>query len=139
MVDFNHAAPASDMATAYNSGLLEIINRLAPLCTKTVTLRPHAPWYTEELRDDKRLRRSAERLWLSSRLEVHAQMYRSQCVAYNRMLIATKETYYSSKIANCGCDAKQLFNITKHLMGNEKIAKMHVHTYMLFTDGATIL
>ena len=81
MVDF-HAAPASDMATAYNCGLLEIIDRLAPLCTKTVTLRPHAPWYTDELRDDKRLRRSAERL----------------------------------------------FNITKHLMGNEKIAKMHVHT-----------
>ena len=128
MGDLNHDAPASDMATAYNSGLLEIIDRLAPLCTKTVTLRPHAPWYTDELRDEKRRRRSAERLWLSSRLEVHRQMYRSQCVAYNRMLIATKETYYSGKIANCGSDAKQLLNITKHLMGNEKIAKMPVHT-----------
>ena len=128
MGDFNHDAPASDMATAYNSGLLEIIDRLAPLCTKTVTLRPHAPWYTDELRDEKRRRRSAERLWLSSLLEVHRQMYRSQYVAYNRMLIATKETYYSGKIANCGSDAKQLFNITKHLMGNEKIAKMPVHT-----------
>ena len=56
------------MATAYNSGLLEIIDHLAPLCTKTVTLRPHAPWYTDELRDEERRRRSAERLWLSSRL-----------------------------------------------------------------------
>ena len=55
-------------------------------------------------------------------------MYRTKCVAYNRMLIATKDTYYSSKIADCGLDAKQLFNITKHLMGNEKIAKMPVHT-----------
>ena len=116
------------MATAYNSGLLEIIDHLDPLCTKTVTLRPHAPWYTDELRDEKRRRRSAERLWLSSRLEVHIQMYRTQCVAYNRMLIATKDTYYSSKIADCGRDAKQLFNITKHLMGNEKMAKMPVHT-----------
>ena len=44
------------------------------------------------------------------------------------MLIATKDIYYSSKIADCGRDAKQLFNITKHLMGNEKIAKMPVHT-----------
>ena len=128
MGDFNHDTPASEMATAYNSGLLEIIDHLAPLCTKTVTLRPHAPWYTDELRDEKRRRRSAERLWLSSRLEVHRQMYRTQCVAYNRMLIATKDTYYSSKIADCGRDAKQLFNITKHLMGNEKIAKMPVHT-----------
>ena len=44
------------------------------------------------------------------------------------MLIARKDTYYSSKIADCGRDAKQLFNTTKHLMGNEKIAKMPVHT-----------
>ena len=71
--DYNHDTPASDMATAYNSGLLEIIDHLAPLCTKTVTLHPHAPWYTDELRDEKRRRRSAEHLWLSSRLEVHRQ------------------------------------------------------------------
>ena len=44
------------------------------------------------------------------------------------MLIPTKDTYYSSKIADCGRDAKQMFNITKHLMGNEKIAKMPFHT-----------
>ena len=91
MGDLNHDTPASEMATAYNSGLLEIIDHLAPLCTKTVTLRPHAPWYTDEPRDEKRHRRSAERLWLSSRLEVHRQMYRTQCVAYNRMVIATKD------------------------------------------------
>ena len=98
------------------------------MCTKTVTMRPHALWYTDELRDEKRRRRSAERLWFSSRLEVRRQMYRSQCVAYNRMLIPTKDTYYSSKIAACGRDAKQLFNMTKRLMGNEKITKMPLHT-----------
>ncbi len=40
MGDFNNDAPASDMATTYNSGLLQSIDHLAPppLCTKTVTL-----------------------------------------------------------------------------------------------------
>ena len=45
----------------YLSELSELINVHAPLITRTVTLKPHAPWYNEELRDAKQLRRQLER------------------------------------------------------------------------------
>ena len=45
----------------YLSELSELINVHTPLITRTVTLRPHTPWYDEELRDAKQLKRQLER------------------------------------------------------------------------------
>ena len=83
---------------------------------KTVTLRPNSPWYTDELRREKHNRRRAERTWLRTGLVIHRQVYRAQCVIVNRMLLAAKRDYYTDKIASCGSNQKQLFNITKSLM-----------------------
>ena len=46
-----------DLVEAYNSGVKFLINKYAPLQRKTITLRPNAPWYTEELRVGKHNRR----------------------------------------------------------------------------------
>ena len=40
------------------------------------------------------------------------------------MLVNTKKNYYTAKIANCKNDQKQLFNITRNLMGNTYITTM---------------
>ena len=52
--------------------IIFVINRVteyAPLKTKTITLRPTALWYTEEIRSEKRKRRALERRWRSSKRE----------------------------------------------------------------------
>jgi len=47
----NHLPPyygaVDDLVEAYNSGVNFLINKHAPLQKKTITLRPNAPWYTE--------------------------------------------------------------------------------------------
>ena len=52
-----------ELTERYLSELSELINVHALLITRTVTLRPHALWYNEELRDAKQLRRQLERKW----------------------------------------------------------------------------
>ena len=100
------------MVEAYDTGLRRIVDHHAPLVMKTVTLRPNSPWYTNELRREKHNRRRAE------------QVYRAQCVVVNRMLLAAKRNYYTDKITSCGSSQKQLFNITKSLMGVSCHAKL---------------
>ena len=49
------------LVDCYNTTLAGLLDRHAPLKTKTVTVRPQVPWYSEEIYEAKRVRRRAER------------------------------------------------------------------------------
>ena len=55
------------LVDCYNTTLAELLDRHAPLKTKTVTVRRQEPWYSEEIREAKRARRRAERKWRKTR------------------------------------------------------------------------
>ena len=48
----------SDFVNKYNSTLKSLLDTYAPLRTKTITLRPTASWYNDEIRSVKRRRRA---------------------------------------------------------------------------------
>ena len=111
--------PLDDIIANYNSSLKDIIDLQAPLLNGTITLRPHAPWYSDELRDAKHKRRQLERRWRSTKLEVHHQLYRDYCVVVNRLLCSTKITYYEMQIEQCPHNYKAMFRTVNMLMGNK--------------------
>ena len=78
--------------------------------------RPHAAWYTEELREAKRLRMKLERTWCNGNQERDRQNYRRQYSVVATMLHQTKTAYYSSKVEHCKKDNKALFKITDTLL-----------------------
>ena len=45
------------------------------------------------------------------------------------MLVNAKKNYYTAKIANCKNYQKQLFNITRNLVGNTDITTMPSYVY----------
>ena len=69
----------NDLAELYNSELRYVLEKHVPEVHRSITLRPHAPWYTADLRDAKREKRRYERAYRVSGLEVHTQIYREQC------------------------------------------------------------
>ena len=77
--------------------------------------RPHAAWYTEELREAKRLRRKLEKT-LAQQKSKDRQNYRRQCSVVAKVLRQTKKTYYSSKVEHCKKDNKALFKTTDTLL-----------------------
>ncbi|VDI48061.1 Hypothetical predicted protein [Mytilus galloprovincialis] len=104
----------------YHGNLSNIFDKHAPVTIKSVVLRPNTEWYSDHLNNAKRDKRKAERKWRDSKFEVHHQMYTEKCRTVDKLLYIAKETYYSSKIENCGNDHKQLFKLTKHLMGKQQ-------------------
>ncbi|KAK2144742.1 hypothetical protein LSH36_734g01020 [Paralvinella palmiformis] len=93
--------------------------KLRAIPVKIITLRPNAPWYTEDIREDKHKRRKAERLWRRTKLTVHHQMFKKECRNVIALLIKAKKEHYSNKIVECGTESKQLFKLAKHLMGHK--------------------
>ncbi len=60
-----------DLLNSYNHELRAVLNKHAPEETRTIILRPHTPWYTEDLRTAKQEKRRAERQMRKTNLTVH--------------------------------------------------------------------
>ena len=49
--DIKSSGAVNDLVETYNSGVKFLMDNHTPLQRKTITLRPNALWYTEELRE----------------------------------------------------------------------------------------
>ena len=109
----------NDLVCTYES-LGEVVNKHAPLQHRTLTLRPHAPWYSEKLRELKHQKRKLERRWRHTRLEIHRQMFRAKCSEANKELLRAKRDYFSQKVEECGRDQKLVFGVARQLLHQGK-------------------
>lgn len=119
--------PLDRLVESYDSGLTELVDKHAPLQQKLITPRPHAPWYTDEIRQAKQERRRKERKWRQTKLEVHRQIYTEQCRTVMKLLRNTKQQYYTTKVMESGGDHKTLFKLTKNMMGTDGGTKLPSH------------
>ena len=110
-VNFSSDAELPTIIDRYEKTLKETLEKHAPLKQGTVTLRPSAPWYNEEIGKAKRQRRRLERRWRASRLCIDREMYVKQCQIVNDMIRDAKKTYYSSVISNNKHNQKVLFKV----------------------------
>ena len=112
----NVTGSVNELVDRYISGLSSLVDVHAPLITRTITQRPHAPWYSENLRAAKQLRRALERKWRKTNDDDDKARYREQCAMVAKQLYADKAEYYSVQIANCQNDSKMLHKITDSLI-----------------------
>ena len=96
--------------------LCKALDKLAPKRTRTIVIRPNAPWYNEEIAAQKRKRRRLERKWRSTGLEIDRINYMEQCNVVNDMLYKAKEQHYSVVIQENAHDSKLLFRTVDKLL-----------------------
>jgi hypothetical protein len=113
------------MTTGYNEILSTILDKHAPNKSRKITLRPHAPWFNDELRKEKRKKRRCERKLLSSGLVVHKEIYQEQCRKYKQLIDASKADYYKRKVAET--DQTKLFRIVDRILKVKSIPKLPSH------------
>ena len=107
---------ANELMDRYLSGIKILLEVHAPLIQRTITPRQNAPWYTEEIRNSKRKRRSLEKKWRHSKSDVDKVQYRNQCAILAKQLSDTKAVYYSTKIHDCAGNPKILHKLTDKLI-----------------------
>ena len=95
--------------------LSTVVDTHAPLLHRTITPRPNAPWYTEQLRESKRKHRSLERKWRSSRKESDRIQYRCQCATVAKHLTDAKTDYYSKRVEECAGNSKLIHQLANKI------------------------
>ena len=91
----------------FDDTLCLLLNKYAPEQTRNITLRPHAPWFSDELRELKRVKRRCERKFQSTKLTIDKRIYYQACRNYNRLLEVSKSKYLKDKFNTS--DMKQVF------------------------------
>ena len=74
----------------YNMVLSELLDQHVPLKKRTITLHPAAPWYNNNIRDEKQKRQKLERRWRASGLTVHRELYVDQYKLVNKCTFHAK-------------------------------------------------
>ena len=109
----NNDTGVDEQIDRYENTLRFLLDKHVPQITRTITLRPHTPWFTVDLRELRREKRRCERKYPSTRLTVDKCIYNEICRKYNRSLKATKASYYKRKVE--APNQKQLFKFVDKL------------------------
>ena len=103
----------------YNSILTEIVNKHAPMKSKTIKVVHEAPWFDSEYADIRKLRRKAEKKYKKTGLESDRKMYialRKQAI---NLSFDKKKAFISSKLGQ-GTTCRTLYSVVNELIDNKK-------------------
>ena len=64
------------LTSPYHKVLSDLLEKHVPLKSKSLMIRPVAPWYNDNVKDLKRQERKAEGRWRKSGLVVHREAYK---------------------------------------------------------------
>ena len=113
--------PFSDAckASVFTSEITAVFDCHAPLCARTVTQRPSAPWMTSELKLLKAEKRQAERRWRKTGLPESKLIYKALVSKMNNLITKAKKCYYESKIS-AATTSRCLFDFVSEMYGKGK-------------------
>ena len=115
LTDFSHTDIECQIQH-YNTKLKNVHNEIAPVTTKTRTVRPHtAVWYNKDIKASKQLCKKYEIKWRKSGLTVNKQIYKNLCCKFNKLLKLAKSAYIQSIINDNTSNRKRLFQTLKTL------------------------
>ena len=112
--------PLDQLVSIYQTELSALLNKHAPLKTRTFTTRPQAEWYTADIRQAKQLRRRAERLWRKTRLNIHHDIFMERRGDVNNLIRKTKTDYYTNLICDGKDNNRKLFNVVNTLLDRKQ-------------------
>ncbi|KAK2568094.1 hypothetical protein P5673_008026 [Acropora cervicornis] len=104
------------LCSRYDDVISAIVDKHAPLVTKTITVRPNSPWYTDDIGVEKSTRRRFERRWRRTLLPEHRLAYVAQCKLVKGLVLNAKTKYYSNLISESSSNSKALFQTIDQLL-----------------------
>ena len=117
-----------DLINTYNSTLQKLTDKYATLQCKTISLQPHAPWYTSALRQEKRVGRRSGRVAARTILDVDRQIVQDLYRRRNEQLVEAKTSCFTTKVEESKVNPKALYRLTRNMMGDSGETILLSHT-----------
>ena len=122
-----------ELLLSYNKTLLAVLDKHAPVKTRTIVMRPQVPRYTDEIRQAKRERRKAERRWRFSKFDSDLAVFKVKRNAVNNLMNKARQAFYTKLIEDNSCNQRKLFRVSKRLFnqsqGDELPPNLHAPTF----------
>ena len=102
----------------YNTSLTQVVNKHAPIISKTISVASHAPWFDTEYVNLRKLRRKAEKRFRKSGLMADKRVY--QCLRKQSVQLAfdKKKQFVTSQLKQSS--SKTLYALMNELIDNKK-------------------
>ena len=122
-----------ELLLSYNKTLLAVLDKHAPVKTRTIVMRPQVPRYKDEIRQAKRERRKAERRWRFSKIDSDLAVFKVKRNAVNNLMNKARQAFYTKLIEDNSCNQRKLFRASKSLFnqsqGDELPPNLHAPTF----------
>ena len=100
--------------------LTRTLDELAPLQDRRRKKIPSRPWYNSTLKEQKRIVRTRERIYIRDRQPHQWQAFTRERNRYTRMLEFHKRNYLVTKVEEATTDSRQLFQLVGSLLGRKE-------------------
>ena len=118
----------TDLVSCYGSTMTSLLDKHAPLQKKTITVRPRVPWFNNEIKEAKRLRRRNERIWRRTGLESDRVKFIKARNHTNHVMEQARRDYYFNLINENDCDQRKLFKTASALIGGSSQEQYPKHS-----------
>ena len=97
---------------------MKVMDKLAPVKTKTVSNKPKLPWFNANLASEIRKRKRLEKVWHKDRTNInnYHQFY-VQCHKVSNMLSLAKKDFYKATLNHNKHNYKKIYGICNTLLG----------------------
>ena len=106
----------SELVDLYNSTLSSLLDKHAPIKTKTIRAKPVNKWFTPALSTLKRARRHLEKLWHSTRSPHHLNLLHTATNKYHSAIINAKKHFNASLVSSCSANPRKIWNAINTLL-----------------------
>jgi exonuclease III len=114
----------SDLVDSYNTTLSSLLDKHAPLKTKTIHAKPRNPWFTPALSKLKSARRHLEKIWLRTRSSHDIKTLRTATNSYHSAIIHAKKVFNSSLISSSSAHPRKLWNSINKLLRRKAMSQL---------------
>ena len=109
-----------DLTTLYDNSISDLIQKHAPLKTRTLNMKPKAPWMNVDIMKEKKVKRKLERRWRLTKTADDRVLFKAQKKRYDKLLNEAHTKYVSGLVLDNANDPKSLFKVIGSLLGKKK-------------------
>ena len=117
----------SELYKQYHQILNTLLDKHAPIKTKSVSQKPSAPWMTAGIIKSKQRRRYLERVWRKSRSSLDRSRYTRQCHLCNREMSKAKSHYYENMVSTNSATPKLLWECINKILHRRPAPSLPTH------------
>ena len=122
--DFPDVSALSD---CYDNTMRSLLDQYAPVKKRIITVRPAAPWYSDNIKQEKAERRKLERRWRSTKLMIDRELYTEQCKRVKQLIHESKMKFYSDVINENSNNQRVLFSCFGKMLNTSAAKKLPTH------------